>query len=146
MQETRVSPTGTSQSGFLIAEPISLAVGSPRVVERNLLMPKPKGRLTRKVAGVVVVSAKECVDDRVSQVTREFSAEVRRLETKIDMAVVGLNAKMDGMSAKMDGMSAKLDGMSAKMDALLQLVGPLFESVRQVRAELDTVKEMVSSK
>lgn len=95
-------------------------------------MPRGTGRPTRSVAGNVVVSAKEYVDDRVGQATREFAGEVRRLETKIDTAVIGLNAKMDGMSAK--------------MDALLQLVGPLFESVRQMRSDLDTVKEMISSK
>ena len=104
------------------------------------------GRRRQRAAGSVIVSAKEYVDDRVTQATREFSAEIRRLETKIDSAVTGLNAKMDGMSAKMDGMSAKMDGMSAKMDAVLQLVGPLFETVRHMQAELDIVKELVTPK
>ncbi len=30
--------------------------------------------------------------------------------------------------------------------AVLQLVGPLFETVRQMRSDLDAVKEMISSK
>ena len=96
--------------------------------------------------GVVQLTLKEYVDDQVDQTRRELSAKIDGLNAKIDGAVIGLNAKIDGVSAKLDGMSAKLDGMSAKMDAVLQFVGPLFEGQRQLRLEVDAIKEMLSTK
>ncbi len=96
--------------------------------------------------GIVRLSVKDYVDDQVGQTRRELSAKIDGLNAKIDGAVMGLNAKIDGVSAKLDGMSAKLDGMSAKMDAVLQFVGPLFEGQRQLRAEVDSLKEMLSPK
>jgi len=123
----------------------------------------------------IVVDARQYVDDRVSQSTRELSADIRGLNAKIDGAVTGLNAKIDGavvglnakidgavtgLNAKMEGMRAELAGLrsefqglrgefaglSAKMDAVLQIVGPMFDALRHLQGDVDTLKEMLTSK
>lgn len=102
-------------------------------------MSKPARTSKGGPRGLVQLTAKEYVDDKVDQSRRELSAKIDGLNMKIDGAVAGLNAKLDGLSAK-------FDGLSAKMDALLQIVGPLFETVRHLQAKVDTIEEMLTSK